>query len=149
MLQSDKCYRIAVTDAPAGSPATVIVKRARAEPGLPIDPDSIQGNPAQPLLEEWAGLAFLNDVLPPDSGLVPQFYGGDRAACVIVFEDLGKGASVLDALNGTDPDYARARLTMHAQAVARLHSHTLNHEAHYWKIRDALGPRGVPRDWKR
>lgn len=146
-LVADKCYRVEVTDSPVGASTSVIVKKARAEPGIPVDPDATEGNPAQLLLEEWAGLAFLNSVLP-DTGLVPKFYGGDRTACLVVSEDLGQGTSLVDALIGTDPDYARECLTMHAQAVAELHAHTLGQEARYWQIRDALGPRGVPRDWK-
>jgi len=146
-LQVDKCYRLTVTDPPVATPASVIVKKARTEPGVPTDPDATTGNPAQPLLEEWAGLAFLNDVLPK-TGLIPQFYGGDRAACIVVLEDLGKGPSLVNALQGTDPAYARQCLTLHAQAVAELHAHTLGQEARYWQIRDALGPRGIPRDWK-
>lgn len=148
MLQSEKCYRVKVTEPPTGAPASIILKRARTEPGIALNPDATEGNPAQPLLEEWAGLAFLSSVLP-DTDLVPKFYGGDRSACLVVFEDLGKGTSLVDALQGNDPDYARECLTMHAQALAQLHVHTLGQEAHYWKIRDALGPRGVPRDWKR
>ena len=35
-----------------------------------------------------------------------------------VFEDLGKGTSLVDALQGTDPDYARECLTLHAQAAS-------------------------------
>lgn len=149
MLQSDKSYRLVVTEAPAGTPTSVVVKRAQAEPGLPLNPDATEGNPAQPLLEEWAGLAFLNSVLP-DKSLVPTFYAGDRSACMLVLEDLGKHPSLIDALQGSDPEYARECLTLHAQAVAELHAHTLGQaaEAGYWQIRDALGPRGVPRDWK-
>lgn len=146
-LVEDKCYRVAVTDSSADMPASVIVKKARAEPGIPLDPDATEANPSQPLLEEWAGLALLNSVLP-DTGLIPKLYGGDRSTCIVVLEDLGKGTSLVDALQGTDPDYAQECLTMHAQAVAELHAHTLGHEARYWQIRDGLGPRGVPRDWK-
>lgn len=147
-LREDKCYRLRVADAPVGTTASVIVKKPQTEPGMSLDPDATEGNPAQPVLEEWAGLAFLNSVLP-DTGLIPRFYGGDRSTCIIVFEDLGEGTSLVDALQGTDPDYARKCLTMQAQAVAELHANTLGQEARYWQIRDALGPRGVPRDWKR
>ena len=146
-LREDKCYRFTVTDSPVGRPSSVIVKKARTEPGIPTDPDALEGNPAQLLLEEWAGLAFLNSVLP-DTGLIPRFFGGDRSTCIVVSEDLGQGTSLVDALQGTDPDDARQCLTMHAQAVAQLHAHTLGHEADYWQIRDALGPKNTPRDWK-
>jgi hypothetical protein len=146
-LRAGKCYRFTVTDPPPGAPASVILKKAREEPGIPIDPDATAGNPSQPLLEEWAGLAFLNSVLP-DLGLIPKFYGGDRSACIVLLEDLGKGTGIETVLLGTDPDYARECLTMHAQAVAEIHAHTLGQEARYWQIRDTLGPRGVPRDWK-
>ncbi|WP_033288954.1 hypothetical protein [Amycolatopsis jejuensis] len=146
-LSEGKAYRFTVETAPVDAPARVIVKTARSEPGLPADPDARAGNPAQPLLEEWAGLAFLNSVLP-DNGLVPAFYGGDRAACVVAMEDLGAGESLVDALRGPDPGRAGESLTMHAQAIADLHTGTAGAEARYWEVRDALGPRGLPRDWK-
>ncbi len=87
-LRDGKCYRAAITGAPAGTPTSVIVKQAVAEPDIPLDPDATEGNPAQLLLEEWAGLEFLNSVMP-GTGLVPKFYGGDRVACIVVSEDLG------------------------------------------------------------
>lgn len=147
-LRDGKCYRVAITGAPAGAPTSVIVKQAVAEPDIPLDPDATEGNPVQLLLEEWAGLKFLNSVMP-GTGLVPKFYGGDRAACVVVSEDLGQGTTLVEALQGADPNYARECLVGQAQALAELHAHTLGHEANYWEIRDALGPRGAPRDWKK
>jgi len=147
-IREGKCYRFTVSDSPAGAPTSVILKKAEKEISIPIDPDSTHGNPAQPLLEEWAGLVFLNRTLPA-TGLIPKFYGGDRSTCIVMIEDLGKGIDLADVLNGTDPDYARMCLMRHAQAVAELHAHTHGHEADYWQIRDGLGPRNTPRDWKR
>jgi hypothetical protein len=147
-LVKNKCYRARVMKSPEGKPSRIIVKTARAEVGIPTDPDATEGNPAQPLLEEWAGLVFLNSVLP-ETGLIPRFHAGNRSACIVVSEDLGVGKSLVDVLQGTDPDDARKCLTMHAQAVAQLHVGTLGLEERYWQIRNALGPSGVPRDWKR
>lgn len=146
-LVEGKCFRVSISAPSESVPTSVIVKTARAEVDIPTDPDSTEGNPAQPILEEWTGLQFLNEVMP-ESGLIPKFYGGDRATCLIAFEDFGKQPSVVDALNGMNPDYARECLKVHAQAVATLHASTMAEEERYWKIRDALGPRGVPRDWK-
>lgn len=147
-LVEDKCFRVSIETQADNIPASVIVKTARAEADIPTDPDSTKGNPAQPILEEWAGLEFLNLVLP-ESSLVPKFYGGDRSNTLIVLEDFGKQPSVVDALNGNDPEYARQCLIAHAESVATLHAGTLGQEELYWQIRDRLGPRGVPRDWKR
>ncbi|MET1074267.1 MAG: hypothetical protein ABWY11_16595 [Umezawaea sp.] len=52
-------------------------------------------------------------------------------------------------MTGDDPERARARLVAHARAIARLHAGTIGHEERYREIRDSLGPRGAPRDWKR
>jgi len=146
-LRAGKVYRLEIVEAPPGSPPTVVVKAAAPEPGISVDPDATDGNPAQLLLEEWAGLAFLNAALP-GKGLVPAFYGGDRGRCLVVSEDFGPGSTLVDVLTGDDPEQARTSLTMHAQAIAELHAGTVGLEDQYRNIRDSLGPAGVPRDWK-
>jgi thiamine kinase-like enzyme len=144
-LRADKCYRFLITEAPTDMPRSVMVKKARRHAGYVIDPDATEWNPAQRFLEEWAGLAFLNEIAP-NQGLCSRLYGGDRSACVIVYEDYGVGQSLLDSLTGDDPDFARECLTLHARTVAELHAATLGHQDRYRQIRDALGPAGIERD---
>lgn len=143
-LREGKVFRVRI----AGEPASVLVKTADQVPGVSYDPEALTGGPAQLLLEEWAGLAFLNEVLP-SGDLVPKFYGGDRDRGLVVLEDLGPNTTLVDPLQGHDPDKARRSLVGHAQAIGQLHAGTVGQEARYWQIRDALGPRGVPRDWLR
>ncbi|RYG38280.1 hypothetical protein EON81_04095 [bacterium] len=134
-----RCFLFRVEAAPPGHPPTVIVKRAIDQDGFVADPDSPDRNPAHALLDEWASLAFLVEVAP-DAGLAPRFYGGDRDTCLIVYEDLGSGPSLVEPLMGTDPEAARAALRGHAETVARLHNATTGREVRFEQIRRELGP---------
>lgn len=147
-LRAGKVHRVHVRRSPAGAPATVLLKTALDEPGLPVDPDATEGNPAQLLLEEWAGLEFLGGE-GTHPGLVPRFYAGDRERCLVLSEDVGAGDTLVETLCGDDPVLAEFRLTEHARALARLHAVTIGREGEYRRIRDGLGPRGVDRSWRR
>jgi len=74
-------YRCAVLAAPRGAPASVIVKRPGGE-GETYDPNVADG-PAARLFNEWAGLQFL-DRLAGERSPAARFYGGDRAAGLVV-----------------------------------------------------------------
>ncbi|AIE85850.1 hypothetical protein [Fimbriimonas ginsengisoli] len=130
-LREDRCYRGQLNHALSGFPTHVIVKMAAA--------DELGGEPPAGLLDEWASLAFLSEVLP-DSGLVPRFYGGDRPQWLVISEDLGKNDSVATALMGEDPHLAREALALHAEAVADLHAGTHRKEELFRAIRKDVGP---------
>lgn len=129
VLRKDRCYRFQV----AGLATSVIVKRATGEDGS-----------VHRLLDEWAALAFIEEIAP-GGGLAPRFFGGDREACLIVYEDLGEGPSLVEPLMGDDPDQARAALRGHAEAVGRLHNASGGGEARFREIRDGLGPAATRR----
>lgn len=139
MFRKDRCFQFQVTTAPIGFPSTVIAKRAISEEGFIADPDSPLRNPSHALLDEWAGLAFLTEIAP-GQGLAPHFYGGCRDTCMIVYEDLGAGQSLVEPLMGEDPDGARTALRSHAEATARLHNASVGREARFQQIRRELGP---------
>jgi hypothetical protein len=75
--------RCHLVEAPSGTPATVIVKRAGRRGYDPDDP----GSPAWLLFNEWAGSTFACR-LPGDGRGGPQVYGGDRLIGVLVLEDV-------------------------------------------------------------
>src|SRR5688572_3129019 len=78
----NRVLRCRVLDAEPGVPDTVVFKQPRAG----YDPDRAAW-PTLSLLNEWAGLQFLGSLglAPP---LAPRLYGGDRAAGLVVLEDL-------------------------------------------------------------
>jgi hypothetical protein len=101
-------------------PDTVVVKA--------LSPDSALG------FTDWASLRFLGGVAEA-AGLVPEVYGGDAAARVVVLEDLG-GQESLEGLLEAGPGPAAARnaraacLAMAGQ-YARLHRATRGREASF------------------
>jgi len=117
----------------------VIVKQAVSHGDNTVDPDSPVRNPAHPLLHEWASLAFLTEISAKE-GLAPKFYGGDRKACLIVYEDLGIGPSLVEPLMGDDPERAKEALRWHAEEVGWLHNATIGNEERFTQIRNELGP---------
>jgi len=138
-LRKDRCFRFPISEGPEGCPASVIVKQAVGRDGAVIDLDSQELNPSHYLFDEWASMRFTNEVAPGQKW-VPEFYGGDRNACLIVYEDLGEGPSLVEPLMGGDPDRARQALIWHAQAVAGLHNATSGREAEFDRMRRELGP---------
>ncbi len=104
-------------------PASVIVKASRLGRGH--------------IFNEWASLQFLNRI-GELGGLVPSFYGGDRALELLVMEDLGQVRGRHDLgciLEGGDPDLARAALLDHARAMAALHLQTAGREEEFASLR--------------
>ena len=91
---------VAVLDLTGASVPTAIVKFAPREPDGVIDDHSEAG---WQLANEWATLAFLTMVANErDEGApelpVPECYGGDREAGLVVMADLGDGDSMAEVL---------------------------------------------------
>jgi hypothetical protein len=131
-------HRCVVRDGPADAPASVIVKRVAVDSEESYDPDTLTG-PAARLFNEWASLEFLTAVAP--GALAPRFYGGDRAAGLIVMEDLGEGESLVQPLLGDDRAKAESALDAYFRSLGRLNALTAAHAETYRRIRDSLGPR--------
>jgi len=127
--------RLSVEHAPAGAPATVILKRARDGFGLQsTDPDS----PASLLFNVWASLEFLQEIFGETSPL-PRLYAGDRQAGWLVMEDLPDSYPLHQALWGNDPLRAQRELLRFAQMLGELHARALPRTARYLELRQALG----------
>ncbi len=130
-------YRYVVHEGPHGVPASVIVKRAGGE-GETYDPDTADGA-APRLFNEWAGLQFL-DHLGGAHSPAARFYGGDRAAGLVVLEDLGTAAHLDGILLGDNPTAAEDALIDLATTLGRMHALTIGKDGAYRQIRAALGP---------
>jgi hypothetical protein len=115
----------------ADLPASVIVKRFKAEPERGLD--------------EWAALALLTatGVAP---AAAPGFLGGDAEARCFLVEDLGVAPTLEDVLHAEGAD-ARERaglaLLEVARVTARLHVAMRPHAAEFDRRRDALQRRAL------
>ncbi len=130
-------YRYAAREGPRGTPASVIVKRAGGEDET-YDPDAADG-PAPRLFNEWAGLQFL-DHLGGEHSPAARFYGGDRAAGLVVLEDLGTAGHLDEILLGDNPTAAEDALIDLATTLGRMHALTIGKDGEYRQIHAALGP---------
>ena len=137
-----RLFRFDILEAPAQAPRGVIAKRAWVAEPARFDPQSPQG-PARPLFNEWAGLAFLND-LPGTERLVPAWLGGDRQLGLVVMEDLGSCQRLDQVLLASDAAAAEAALTRMSTALGRLHGLTAQRHEDYERLRRRLGPRPEP-----
>ena len=95
----------------------MVVKQAGSFGGG-YDPDSKEG-PAYGLLNDWAGIAFLDEL--DDPGPWPRFYGGDRETGVIVLEDLGAATQIDHILLGEDEVLAEEVLFSYVRTLSDLH----------------------------
>ena len=129
--------RCAVADGPGGAPAAVVIKQARPAEYRPDDPESWA---AVGLLRDWAGLELLSSSAAGLAAGAPRFYGGDRAAGLVVMEDLGPGEDLARVLCAGSRPRAEAALVQLAAALGRMHAATADLAERYAELRRALGP---------
>jgi hypothetical protein len=139
-------FRFRVGDGPPQAPRSVIAKRAAIGEDEIYDPDA-SGFPAPAwrLYNDWAGLQFLTQVAA-DTPLAPRFYAGDRAAGLIVIEDLGAGDTLADLLLGADSEGAELRAIEFSALLGRMHGLTAGKQAEFDRLRDGLAPRDKATD---
>jgi hypothetical protein len=143
--RSNELLRCRLAAAPAGAPATVMVKRRRD-----LLPDAHGDSGTRSFYGNWAGLEFLTEIQDQaddvgGAGGAPRFYGGDRAYGIVVMEDLGTPHSLADVLLHGTAAAAERGLLLLASTLGRMHAATAGREAQYAGIRDALGPGDGPR----
>lgn len=132
-------YRYVVIDGPDEVPASAVVKKVRPwSDGKAYDPD-VAENPAIGLLNDWAGLEFLNEVSEGMSS-TPQCYGGDREAGLFVMQDMGSPRRLDHILLGDDEEEAEQALIQLAISLGRMHASTIGKQALFADRREALGP---------
>jgi hypothetical protein len=127
-------------------PGSVIVKRFRSDPrkaGERYDPEDV--NPTGPrarFLNEWAGLALLQDI-GDERPFGPALHGGDGRIGLVVLEDLGEGECLADHLQGDDPVRAENALLAYATTLGRMHAATSGHHADHAALRRRLASGGA------
>jgi hypothetical protein len=133
--------RYPVLRGPAARPSTVVVKRVGGYQQRFDMADAAATQAARRLSNEWAGLQFLEHTVraagqPP---LSPRCFGGDHAAGLVVFEDLGDSECLADLLQGNDPARAEACLLAYAVTLGRMHAATAGRAQEYQQLRVDLG----------
>jgi hypothetical protein len=148
-----RLIRCSVVAAPDQAPETVMVKSFqecawKAWKGAYDPNEQHQGSTAWRFFNEWAGMQFVQR-LPSERPLAPRLHGGDRAAGLIVMEDLGEGGCLADLLFGTDPVRAEAGLVEAAATVGQLHAASLGRAEEYRDLRASFGAYDWDFPWNR
>jgi hypothetical protein len=134
-------FRMRLVEGSAHAPTSVIVKRAAVGSDEIYDPTAgAFPAPAWRLFNDWAGLAFLDQVAGSNP-IAPRLYGGDRSTGLIVLEDLGTGETLDQVLLARDAQAAERGLVELAALLGRMHALTVGRQAEFDQLRDALGPR--------
>ena len=118
-----------VRNGPPGAPATVMVK-APAPGGVSLG-----------FFNEWAALEFLaqRQLDPP---LSPALFGADRAAGILVMEDLGDGEGLADVLLHSEATRAEEALVGLARTLGKMQAASVGRTEEYRRRRADLGPTG-------
>jgi len=132
---------LALSGAPVG---TAVAKFAVRDADGRIDDDS---EAAWQLANEWATLQFLTDIESERADRVslpvPEFYGADQTAGVVVMSDLGPGDSLAEVLlrgeGGGRRGAAEDRLGAWVDSVAAIHLATFGRTDGYRALRAGLG----------
>jgi len=107
-----------------GEAQSIVLKHFRDEPVCGLD--------------DWAGTLFLSRAGVPGS---PRFLAGSVEARLFVMEDLGPGHSLESLLRGEDAHAASTGLLSIVRLTAQLHIRTLQAQAEYDAVRQAVEPR--------
>lgn len=122
--------RCQVLGGSAGAPSSVIVKQMQERPG-----GAAGFPPRQMFLNEWASLQFLSDLR---SGCAPQLLASSQAEHLIVLEDLGDGASLIDILFGDNGAEAHRRLAQFGALLGDLQASAYRQEQRFSRIQAAM-----------
>ncbi|HEX6553344.1 MAG TPA: hypothetical protein VF026_11320 [Ktedonobacteraceae bacterium] len=132
-------YRFRVLEGPGDVPATVIVKQAYSTADAVYHPDTAT-IPAWTFFNEWASLQFLSQIAADEVPFGPKFYVGERAAGLLIMEDIGQGIRLDHFLLGDDSVTAEKALIEFAALHGRMHALSIGKQSEFASIRKALGP---------
>lgn len=121
-------------------PRTLVVKHY---PAPPAD-EPAHGEP-DPFAHEAVSYQLFT-ALPPEDRLCPELVAHDGAKRVLVIEDLGRLATLEDALRGKDSRAAEVALLSWARALGRVHASTAGREADFNALLRRLGAGGAEQD---
>lgn len=116
-------------------PGSVIVKVANEDCPWISDRTEL----LRTFFNEWATYEFFSQ-LGLAEAIVPQLYGGDTEAGVMIIEDLGKVENAYNATFGTDASYAEEMLIGWMKTTGKMHALTIGYQEMFDEIRSALGP---------
>jgi hypothetical protein len=123
--------RLAVQNASAGLPKTVILKTWRS--------DGVESNFFDAaVITEWAALEFTAQIFGK-STLSPQVYAGNQEKGFIVIEDLPEGSTIESLLNGDNLAEAEEALRNYGEVLGKLHAQTLGELENFYALRTRLG----------
>ncbi len=131
-------YRFNILNRTFDVPKSVIVKQVKTSNEGTYNPDRAT-IPAWTFFNEWASLQFISEIADEPS-FGPRFYVGDRAAGLIVMEDLGPRTRLDQLLTGNDPVAAESALIEFATVHGRLHAHAIGKQNEFSHLRESLGP---------
>ena len=132
----ESLIRLQVEQAPAGAPYKVLLRRV----GPDYDSNSREEHsPAHRFFDEWASLAFFQDVYG-EATPVPQLYAADGEAGFLVMEDLPGPDPLISAFWGDDPQQLAHRLKRYAILLGELHGRAALHAQHFIELREGFGP---------
>lgn len=131
-------YRFPILNDGSDLPTSVIVKQAHSTPNAIYNPE-LAIEPAWTFFNDWASLQFLSQVAG-EASLAPRLYAGNRAAGLIVMEDLGEGQRLDHFLLGDDPLVAEEALVEFAALRGRLHALARDKRDEFTRVRESLGP---------
>lgn len=122
--------RVRVAETPFELPKTLVLKHYGAHP---------EGEPDDPFAHELASCQLVTS-LAPQERVGPELLAHDASERLLVFEDLGRGATLADQLLGDDPKAAERALLGWARALGRLHTTMAGREADFDALMRRLGP---------
>ena len=121
-------------------PRTLVVKHY---PDAPVEGPA-HGEP-DPFAHEAVSYQLFT-ALPPEDRMCPELVAHDGTRRVLVIEDLGRLATLEDALRGRDARAAEVALLSWARALGRVHASTAGREADFNALLRRLGAGGAEQD---
>lgn len=134
-----RVVRVRVAENPFSLPRSLVVKHYLAPP----DTDADQPERVDPFPYEAASCQLFT-ALPAEDRASPTLYANDPEQRLLVLEDLGRGASLADKLDGDDPKAAERALLGAARALGNLQAVTAAREGDF----GALLRRSGVRHWR-
>jgi len=132
-------HRFDVIDGPPNLTKSIIAKQTRDIQNHTFEPS---GYPSQSwlLFNDWAGLQFLQQVVPANS-LSPRFFAGDRKQGILISEDVHPSRMLSLYLQEHNPLAAENALVKFASSLGKMHARTIGKQQEFDGIRDSLASR--------
>lgn len=136
-----RVLRVRVSENPFSLPRSLVLKHYPSFPEQQVGPErAVRGDP----FPFEAASCQLFTALPAQDRATPTLYANDPEQRLLVLEDLGRGSTLADKLDGDDPRVAERALLGAARALGSLQAATAAREGDF----GALLRRGGVRHWR-